>query len=463
MELSRRSLLLGCGALTLGGCAIVERRLRGSAPFPADYDRNSNSRQTARRLNRIGFGTSPFAMNEVRKLGWPEYVERQLRADQPEPPHLVVALSRMDALQMTPLDLRALPEHAIDRQLSQAALLRAIYSPNQLMERMVEFWSDHFNIDSKKSYGSFYLGEFQKEVIRPHALGNFGELLKASAHSPAMLSYLDNSGNRKGAVNENYGRELLELHSLGVDGGYSQSDVQEVARCFTGWGVERGFLRAGGQFRFDANAHDENAKTFLGRRLGAGRGKEDGDDVLDMLATHPNSARHIVGKLCRYFLGYEPAAVRVAAVQAFLTSDGDLRQTLRPILMASELGDFHPELVRRPFDFIVAALRSVSANTDGIGPQAHLEQMRQPLYRWPMPDGYPQRAQAWTSSVLARWNFALALAYGQVAGTEIGLDLAGVEDSLAVACFGEPVPDLDLRWDAESAARVWASPEFQWK
>jgi uncharacterized protein (DUF1800 family) len=260
------------------------------------------------------------------------------------------------------------------------------------------------------------------QVIRRHALGKFPAMLRASAQSPAMLSYLDNQTNRSGVPNENYARELMELHTLGVDGGYTQKDVQEVARCFTGWTVEDRFLRRRGTFRFDSAQHDDGPKTVLGVPIPAGGGQQDAERVLTILAEHPSTARFIARKICRYFLGEENAHWSSQLAGLYRKTGGDIKAMLRPLLMSQDL--LHaPPMVKRPFDFAVSALRTLNADTDGGAPlQEHMARMGQPLYLWPMPDGYPSETSAWTGSLLARWNFALALTHGEVSGTSVDLE-----------------------------------------
>jgi uncharacterized protein (DUF1800 family) len=219
-------------------------------------------------------------------------------------------------------------------------------------------------------------------------------MLRASAQSPAMLFYLDNQFNRRGNPNENYARELMELHTLGVHGGYTQRDVQEVARCFTGRGVETRAYRYGrGRFRFDPDLHDSGPKRVLGHAIDAG-GIEDGLQVLDLLATHPSTARFLATKLARYFLGEATTDAVERGSKAYLSSGGDIRSTLRALLTEQAVLE-GPPIVRRPYDFAVAALRALHADTDGgKGLQRHLDSMGQPLFQWPMPDGYPDNRAA---------------------------------------------------------------------
>jgi uncharacterized protein (DUF1800 family) len=356
-------------------------------------------------------------MARVAALGPSSYVEEQLYPDSEEPLAVTARLRGLEAMEVSAGEVGDLRKEEILRQMQMAAIVYAVYSPHQLRERMVDFWTNHFNIFAHKGLGAFLKPTDELKVIRANALGRFPDLLRASAHSPAMLSYLDNQVSRRGIPNENYARELMELHTLGVHGGYTQKDVQEVARCFTGWTVEEGFLKPRGRFKFDPDLHDDSPKEVLGHTIPAGLGKRQGDMVLDILARHPSTARFIASKLCRYFLGEAAESWIERTAQTYLQTNGDIKAMLRPILLSQELVASAP-IMKRPFDFMISALRALNADTDGGKPlQEHLARMGQPLYQWPMPDGYPDRTAAWTGSLLARWNFGLALVNGAIAGT----------------------------------------------
>lgn len=302
----------------------------------------------------------------------------------------------------------------------------------------MDFWANHFNIYGRKFLAAYRIPADQAGVIQTHALGSFPEMLTASAHSTAMLLYLDNQLNIEGVPNENYARELMELHSLGVHGGYTQRDVREVARCFTGWTMETRLLRPRGRFRFDPDLHDDGEKLVLGHKIGAGGGKADGERVLEILATHPATAHHISGKLCRHFLGDEDTG-RSDVEKAYLRSSGNVSEMLS-VIFAQEAILSGPPIAKRPFDFVVSSLRAVNASTNGEKPlQNYLDQMGQPLYQWPMPDGYPDKTSAWTGSLLGRWNFAMALCSDSIPGTRVALT------------------------DHEEVALRLCQPSFQWR
>ncbi|HXG25144.1 MAG TPA: DUF1800 domain-containing protein [Chthonomonadales bacterium] len=449
----------------------------------------------ARLLNRVSFGPTPGEVARVARLGVERYIDEQLHPTDDEPAFLALRLRGIEALHTQALELQDEPKHEVLRQLQKAAILRAVYSPHQLRERMVEFWSNHFNIYAHKGSGAYFKPTDELSVIRKHALDKFPDLLRASAHSPAMLAYLDNQVNERKAPNENYARELMELHTLGVHGGYTQRDVQEVARCFTGWTVENRFLRPRGRFRFNPDLHDDGPKTVLGTRIPAGGGEKDAERVLDILAKHSSTARFIAYKICRYFLGEAAKTWTAKLAEIYVQTGGDIKAMLRPLLLSREILE-GPPIIKRPFDYMVSALRALNANTDADRPlQEHLAHMGQPLYQWPMPDGYPDKTSAWTGSLLARWNFATALTTGKIAWTQV--DLPGLirlshtakeaeyAHTLIEIIFALPADQDSLRalrdrlarclsqsprWSrkerpllAETAALVLASPEFQWR
>ena len=352
-------------------------------------------------------------------------------------------------------------------ELQRADLLCAVYGRNQLLERMTDFWLNHFNIYALKTNSAFRLAGDTRKVIRANALGKFPDMLRASAHSPAMLGYLDNTSNKSGVPNENYARELMELHTLGVHGGYTQRDVMEVARCLTGWTVEDRFLHPRGKFRFNPDVHDTGSNFVLGHVIPAGGFQEDGEMVLDILAKHPATAKHISTKLCRQFLGREDSAWidRLSAV--YLASGGDLRSILHPLLTSQDLL-VAPPIAKRPLDYVASALRACNADTDcGHAVVDHVTKMGQAPQLWPMPDGYPDKADAWTGSMLGRWNFAVALSTGRIQGTGIEVDGLGnaIENVLSRRVRKDDPVAAHLQGlkPAQALCLCLASPEFQWR
>ena len=348
-------------------------------------------------------------------------------------------------------------------ELQASRILRAVYSERQLQEVMVDFWTNHFNVFAGKGADRWLLPSYDRDTIRPHALSKFSELLEATAQSPAMLFYLDNfqsvspNANDRGGpmmqrlqqqrprrgINENYARELMELHTLGVDGGYTQKDVQEVARCFTGWTIfqPRGGANAGagnalrgeaarrtpGTFFFNPRTHDDGEKTVLGHKIPAGGGINDGLKVLDILAHHPSTAKFIATKLVRHFVSDTPPPALVDRVAAVFTkTDGDIRETLKAIFLSNEFNspEAYRAKIKRPFELVISAIRTLGADTNG-GPGTHqwIARMGEPLYGFQTPNGYSDAAESWvnTGGLLERMNFGLALAANRVQGTKVDL------------------------------------------
>jgi uncharacterized protein (DUF1800 family) len=353
----------------------------------------------------------------------------------------------------------------VTAEISTARVARAVASERQLLEVMTEFWTNHFSVFTGKQQTRYYIPEYDA-LIRTHALGSFRELLGAVAHSGAMLYYLDqwqsvaDSGRRTLAeprlaqlrpaqraamrrrltpeqqqrldnvaarrprgINENYARELMELHTLGVDGGYTQQDVMEVARALTGWTLTRG--PQGGGFQFRPEVHDAEAKTILGQTFPAGRGEDEGERVLDLLASHPSTARFIATKLARRFLSDEPPAALVErAAATFTSTKGDLRAVLRTIITSDEFfadAAFRAK-VKTPFELVVSASRALGGTPDATPRSAQLvARLGQPIYGRQTPDGYPDVADEWinTGAILNRMNFGLAVGANRVPGASV--------------------------------------------
>ncbi len=422
--------ILAAGAATLNACAPLASYLPGDqAGFP---NAPILTNRDWRALNRLSFGPRQEDRQRLEEIGLENYLEEQLSPDQLSDPITALLLNRFDVLKMDADGLRNRGDKLFDNydpalvldDFRQATLLRQVYSKRQLEEVMVEFWTDHFNISVQKGDCWFLKVVDDREVIRKHVLGSFRELLGASAHSPAMLVYLDNQENHRDAPNENYARELLELHTLGLNGGYDQNDVMEMARCLTGWRVKEHFWR--GEINFDPDAHSPGSKQVLDQPI-PGIGKGELDLVLDQLAEHPSTARTICSKLARRFLADEPSPEIISkASQAFQDTHGDIKSILRVILLdgLKEIPGGDPPLkYKRPINFVVSALRLTGTDTDGgKSLQRYLKQMGQPLYDWPTPDGYPDTAEAWQGNLLPRWRFALDLVEGRIPGTKFDLD-----------------------------------------
>jgi uncharacterized protein (DUF1800 family) len=414
------------------------------------------------------------------------FLEEQLAPEQIDDALCERALARFSEAWAEPLgEHYEEDDEALPPVLRRAMLLRAIYSKRQLFEVMCEFWSDHFNIDPTKGDCRFTKIDDDRQVIRAHALGNFRDLLRASALSPAMLWYLDGRANAVHKAgdkpNENYARELLELHTLGVHGGYTQQDVMEAARCLTGWTVlakkDDGFsgkllspLKDRGKVVFRTEAHDNGAKCVLGRAIEAGGGEADLEQLVDIVVSHPATARHLANKLCLRFIGDEPPAAAVEAVAAaFTESHYDIKTTLRILFATPEFAASAGAKFKRPIHFIVSALRATNAQTDAAQPLlGYLEKMGQVPFRYPTPDGYPLAAAHWHSTLLWRWKFAVALAKNQIPGTSIDrrdlLMKLGDYDAVAATLLNRRADDIEREAAADSGERIallLASPAFQ--
>jgi uncharacterized protein (DUF1800 family) len=356
------------------------------------------------------------------------------------------------------------PTAVVGEELMQAKLLRAIYSNRQLEEVMTDFWFNHFNIYLDKGADHYYVTEYERDVIRPHALGKFKDLLSATAHSPAMLFYLDNAEsvgpnspaalgtpdslrrpiyrgpfggpaprppaqakkNQQKGLNENYARELMELHTLGVNGGYTQKDVTEVAKVFTGWTIEE--PRKGGGFHFAERRHEPGVKYVLGAKIKE-NGEKEGEEVLAMLARDPHTAKFVCNKIAMRFVSDTPPQSLVDRMaETWEKKDGDIREVLRTMLKSPEF--WAPEAyrakVKTPLEFVVSALRATNADvTDARPLVGALNQMGMPLYRMQPPTGYSMKAETWVNSaaLLSRMNFALGLGAGKLDGTKIAPEL----------------------------------------
>lgn len=438
-------------------------------------------------LNRLTYGPRPGDVERVSKMTPRAFIEEQLRPERLPDAECERALGRFESLSLSAGELAkkfpkgkgrrllggAKPKDLVV-ELASAKLARAVASERQLLEVMTDFWFNHFNVSAQKGAVVWLVGPYERDVIRPRALGKFRDLLGAVAHSPAMLVYLDNAQStidaryappeaqeeleelaermaaRKGSkgggrarlgLNENYARELLELHTLGVDGGYTQKDVTEVARVLTGWSVVKpGQKGKDAAFRFRGKLHDPGDKLVLGERV-AGAGEEEGERVLDRLAKHPSTAKHLAVKLCRRFVADDPPSELVERVaRRFAETDGDIRETLRALLASPEFLDARAfrAKVRTPFEYVAAALRATGAALER--PEAAvkaLAAMGQPLYACEPPTGYPDRADAWVSAggLLARLRLAEALVRpGRKSPARVDLDrlTGGAEGAAAV-------------------------------
>ena len=449
MRIPRRRLLraggAGAAALALAGCEGAVSRIASSlgdgVPASVRLPAGEEPDAAFHLLSRAGLGARPGEAEEVRARGAAAWVEEQIAADGLDDLPCELRARRFESPGLPPGDAFEFKREVILREHARATLLRAVYSRRRLREAMAAFWTDHFNLDTGKGAGAWLVPSHDREAVRRHALGSFRALLRASALSPAMLVYLDGKENRVRGPgdrpNENFARELLELHTLGVHGGYTQGDVVAAARCLSGWHLREGREFRRGTVEFRAGDHDDGAKTVLGTRIPAGAGAEDVDLLLDVLCAHPATARHLAWKLCRRFVGEEPPASLVERAAAAFRGGArggamELAPPLRLILLSEEFAASRGRKVKRPFHFVVSALRGLAADTHAGPPLLQvLARLGQPSFQHPTPDGYPEEPEPWMGTLLWRWNFALALPANRVAGTRVDLG------ALVAACGGE--------------------------
>jgi uncharacterized protein (DUF1800 family) len=430
--LSRRRLLEACvaaaGGAALSGQAAAAQGTQVQLGAAADARRWDPLRML---VERTTHGVTTSALAEARALGYTGWLEQQLDPQGIDDTLAESLVATLPALELTGAELfqafimSGLGGEPAVTELRTANVMRAVHSRRQLFERMVEFWTDHFNIHAFGSRGVDILKLVdEREVVRAHALGTFPELLRASARSGAMKIYLDNYLNFVGHPNENYAREMLELHTMGVFGGFTESDVLEYARCLTGWTIHPEGHPLYGEHRFDANGHDDGAKVVLGLQIPPGGGEQDVEMVLDLVSMHPSTAQHISRKLASRLLVEDPPQVVVDdAAAVYLATGGDIREVLRSILQPANMRRARPDLapkLRRPLHFVYALLRVTGpaiTSYDGILEQ--LDVMGQLPYAWPAPNGYPDALGAWGGAVLPRWRFAALYFDDQIPGAAL--------------------------------------------
>jgi uncharacterized protein (DUF1800 family) len=432
----------------------------GGADIPSDRAAVEHA------LNRLSFGPTPGQVEEVQRLGLARWIDQQLNPASiddsavqsrltplPDPP----AVDRRAARNLSEQERMEMQRRArqATRQSVQALaaqkITRAVYSDRQLEEVLVDFWFNHFNVFAGKGRTAAYIPDYEREAIRPHIWGSFRELLGATAESPAMLFYLDNwlsadpkaaeqlqqvnnrrrarlggagnagnnrppqqqqQGARRNGLNENYARELMELHTLGVDGGYTQQDIIEVARAFTGWTLAD---PQQGAFRFAPQLHDRGEKKVLGHTIRAGGGMEDGERVLDIVAEHPSTAKHIATKLVRRFVSDEPPPALVTKVaETFTRTKGNLREVVRTLVTAPEFyaAEYRRVKVKTPLEFVVSGVRATGREVRE--PRQLLQALQQlgmGPYQCQPPTGYDDTAETWVSAgaLVTRMNIAQQL------------------------------------------------------
>ena len=434
----------------LGGCATGQATQSGSAIAPAGNTANVNVLVA---VNRISWGVNSSTMQHVAKLGLPRYIEEQLAASRALPTVVaeqIAAMSiaqqplvtivqdmeqrRKDADAVKDADAKKLAQQAYQAEMNRLAreaatrtLLRATYSPNQLHEQMVWFWMNHFSVHQGKSNNRAMIGDFEESAIRPYALGKFRELLTATVFHPAMIRYLDNEQNAANRINENYAREIMELHTMGVGGGYTQHDVQDLARILTGVGVNLGNVmptvkkelapqyQRTGLFEFNPNRHDYGNKIFLGEAL-KGRGLAEVNEAIERLSHHPATARYVSKKLAMFFVADAPPAELIARMAAtFSSTDGDIAATLRTLFNSAEFSASLGKKFKAPLHYVVSAVRLAYDEKPilNAGPMLNwLNRMGQPMFGRQTPDGYPLGEAAWASPGQMTTRFEIAKAIG---------------------------------------------------
>jgi len=480
------ALIWGTTATSIAAQTVTPVQRRPASTARLDHRELAADQQIIQALNRLTFGPRPGDAVKVRAMGLDKWIDLQLNPEridnstfeqfasrydilkrdqndllrqfaEAQRERRMVRRDRADSVQISREDRMAMQQLGLARrqfigQLTSARVARAVASNRQLEEVMTDFWLNHFSVFAGKGPPQpYYLVGYERDVIRPNALGKFRDLLGAVAKSPAMLFYLDNARSmadstrprltsperggrferrprqaRNTGLNENYGRELLELHTLGADGGYTQQDVINVARALTGWTINPPMT--GGGFIFRPAMHDAGEKIVLGRKLAAGRGIEDGEEVLDMLARNPATARYIATKLVRRFVADDPPQSLVDdAAAVFLKTNGDIRQVVRSIVTSNELYSQRAfrSKVKSPFEVVVSAMRALNAQPDPTPQTAQaIAFLGQPIYGHQAPNGYPETGDAWmnTGAILNRINFGMAVAANRIPG----LDLAAL-------------------------------------
>ena len=476
-----------------------------------------SDRQIIHILNRLAFGPTLEDFRLVRSIGVDRYIVEQLYPESiPEPFELQWRIAALDTLRYNAAQLRELfgplsairgfklpPElekvrreraRTIVKQAAEARILRAVLSRRQLQEVMVDFWFNHFNVYAGKDLDHLWIGDYEERAIRPFALGRFRDLLFAVTKHPAMLVYLDNTlntaparpaarGTRSG-LNENFAREVMELHTLGVDGGYTQEDVITLARTLTGWSINRPDAR---EFPdqtavFVGARHDFSSKVFLGHALQS-RGKAEGEEALDILAKSPATARHIAFELAQYFVSDEPPKLLVEQLaERFLATDGNIREMLRSLFASREFRESYRLKYKTPYHFVISAVRAAGAPADNI--RRLLDTMRElgmPLFGCVTPDGYKNTEGAWLSpdATARRINFATALARGNLPTSNLATSaVLGRYSDLSTPHAASPIDAMRLEQIFDStmssatrvaiaeappglrAALILGSPEF---
>lgn len=442
-------------------------------------------------LNRLGFGPRPGDIARVNAMGVENYIHQQLFPETiAEPSQLSEKLNELTTYSLNSSELYEAygPPPKVDgvrpdpdmvkeqrkrsqiilREAMEAHLMQAIESPRQLQEVMVDFWYNHFNVYAQKGLDHLWVGDYEREAIRPYVLGRFRDLLEATAKHPAMLFYLDNwqnmspnnlmdrRGKRSRGINENYARELMELHTLGVNGGYSQDDVIALAHILTGWGFRgrpRGSNEVSYEFYFNDRRHDHSDKVLLGQAI-EGNGEQEVEEALDILAKSPATAKHICFQLAQYFVSDNPDRALVDELaQRFESTDGDIRAVLQAIFDSPQFWDEknYGNKFKTPYQYIISVIRASGEEVTNYRPLiGMMQQLGMPLYGCLTPDGYKNTQEAWLNGdgMLRRINFVTALAFGRV----------NINDDQFPVSYDDLKTDFDLSLSPSTMQVIQSAP-----
>jgi hypothetical protein len=493
-----KTLGVGAGAAVVGAEFFTQTTHALSAPA-AVSEAQQSADEVWRALNRLTFGPRPGQVEAVRKQGLENWLKVQMNPLAIDDSAVEKRLGDFITLDMTNSELvsqKGAQQGKVVYELDAATVMRSIYSPRELHEVMVNFWSEHFSIWHEKELDKVFKTADDRDVIRKNTFTTYRQILGASAKSPAMLIYLDNAESNKKHPNENYAREVMELHTITI-GHYTEDDVKEVARCFTGWTIQGLRDPNPGEFKFDARIHDNGAKKVLGQVFPAGGGIDDGERVLDMLAANPGTAELIANKLARRFIADTPPDDAVqAGKQAFLNSKGDIKATLLAILNTPAFRTAPPKY-KRPYEYLVSLFRALDVQIDKLQPGVLgiLRNMGHLPFDWITPDGYSDYAANWEGNMLGRWNLAIDTLSNKVPGVHVDLNALvrgqnvpiepnAVVNFFAQHLYGRPMTnaesaeilgymnkkgtpdltqDLGRRMVNETLALMLAAPAFQFR
>lgn len=468
----------------------------------------SNDAEILHVINRLSFGSRAGDIEAVKSQGINAYIKSQLTPNSiAEPQALTQQLASLTTLQMSAVDImkeyqqtrvakkaqqaNSQPMAAnvqnspqtmklrrkVLQEATQGRLVRAINSPRQLEEVMVDFWYNHFNVFSGKGRDRFLVGNYEQQAIRPYVFGKFRSLLASTSKHPAMLFYLDNwqntAPNSPGArgrykgLNENYARELMELHTLGVNGGYTQQDIITLAQILTGWGLagNRQNTTDESGFYFAANRHDSSDKVFLGQAIKGG-GIEEGEKALDILAKHPATAQHISYELAQYFVADEPPKALVEQLaKRFQETDGDIKAVLTTLFSSSEFLDakYYNAKFKTPYQYVISALRATDTQVDNYrSVTGLLNQMGMAIYGCQTPDGYKNTESAWLNpdAILRRISLTTALVNGRFAGKNSPVNAQQLSTSLGNNLSAKTLQVIASQPEGMKATLMLGSPEF---